>query len=384
MKIAVYTCSISCHAGGLLDAVRDLYLSPTFRNMDIKVYSYKDDTTQLDILAWKNIPIRLFVSSPFFYSIQARNAILQSKADILHVHGLWRYPHAFIDTWQRHTGLPAVVTIHGMLDPYIIEQQGRMKQYLGKLLFADRGFNAVTCFHALSMKELEDIRAYGLKQPIAVIPNCINLPDESTHYSKSDTKKHLLYLGRLHKKKGVDLLLEAIASMKSEYPEILKDWLIDIVGWDHEGFLKYLLNLVSKYQLEQLITFHGGLFGNDKQCMYATADAYILPTHSEGMPMTVLEAWSYRLPVVMTPYCNIPEGFEHHAAIRIDNTIPSVKNGLLKLFSMTNKERMQIGLNGRQLVEKHFNWDVSAEKMKRLYEWILYKREKPEFVYTNE
>jgi poly(glycerol-phosphate) alpha-glucosyltransferase len=202
MRIAVYTCSVSRSAGGLLDAVRDLYLSPVFQDTYIKIYSYKDDATQLDLPSWKNIPVQLFASKPFFYSRQARNTILQSNADILHVHGLWRYPHAFIDTWKIHTGLPVIATIHGMLDPYIIERQGKIKQYLGKLLFANKGFNAVTCFHALSMKELEDIRTYGLKQPIAVIPNCINLPDDSISYTRSDVKKHLLYLGRLHQKKG--------------------------------------------------------------------------------------------------------------------------------------------------------------------------------------
>jgi poly(glycerol-phosphate) alpha-glucosyltransferase len=381
MKVSVYTCSISRRAGGLLDTVRDLYLSPIFQDVDIKVYSYKDEYTQLDLPSWKNIPVQLFAGKPFFYSRQARYTVLQSNADILHVHGLWRYPHAFSDTWKRHTGRPAVITIQGMLEPYIIEQQGKIKQYLGKLLFANRGFDAATCFHALSMKEVEDIRAYGLKQPVAVIPNCINLPDKSIAYTKQDTKKHLLYLGRLHRKKGIDLLLEAVASVKMEYPDILKEWVIDIVGWDHEGFLKILRNLVSKYQLEQLVTLHGGLFGNDRQRMYANADAYILPSHSEGMPMTVLEAWSYCLPVVMTPYCNLPEGFKYNAAIQIDNTVTSVKKGLLKLFNMTNEERMQIGRNGYQLVEKQFVWDVSAEKMKRLYEWMYYKGEMPEFVY---
>jgi poly(glycerol-phosphate) alpha-glucosyltransferase len=381
MKISVYTCSISRCAGGLLDAMRDLYLSSVFQDIDIQIYSYEDESTQSDLPNWRKMPVQLFTSKPFCYSRQARNAILQSEADILHVHGVWRYPHAFMATWKRHTGLPVIVTLHGMLDPYIIEQQGKIKQYFGKLLFADRGFYAVTCFHALSMKEMEDIRAYGLKQPVAIIPNCINLPDESNVYIKPDAKKHLLYLGRLHQKKGVDLLLEAIASVKNEYPELLKDWIIDIVGWDHEGFLKILQKIVFKYQLEQLVTFHGGLFGDDKQRMYANANGYILPSHSEGMPMTVLEAWSHRLPVLMTSYCNLPEGFEQQAAIKIENTIQSVKKGLLHLFSMTDKERFQMGINGRQLVEKQFVWNVSAEKMKRLYEWVLYKKEKPEFLY---
>jgi poly(glycerol-phosphate) alpha-glucosyltransferase len=284
-------------------------------------------------------------------------------------------------TWKQKTGLPVIATPHGMLDPYIIKQQGKIKHQLGKFLFAQKGLNAVTCFHALCTNEMEDIRSYGLKQPIAIIPNGINLPNDTIVYIKTDAKKHLLYLGRLHQKKGIDLLLEALAIVKTEYPDLLQKWIIDVVGWDHEGFKKKLQKIVEKYQLQQIVTFYGGLFDDDKKRMYANADAYILPSHGEGLPMTVLEAWSYRLPVIMTPQCNIPEGFENNAAIKIETTVSSVKTGLLQLFSMTDREREQTGLRGRKLVEEHFTWDASSKKMMQLYKWILKQEEKPDFVY---
>ena len=82
---------------------------------------------------------------------------------------------------------------------------------------------------------MEDIRAYGLKQPIAIIPNGINLPKTTKKYVKPDSNYHLLYLGRLHPKKGIDILLQAIATLKKENPNIFNNWIIDIVGWDHEN-----------------------------------------------------------------------------------------------------------------------------------------------------
>jgi poly(glycerol-phosphate) alpha-glucosyltransferase len=381
--VSVYTASISRRAGGLFEAMRGLYVNPAFRdnNINIRLYAYKDEATEQDLPAWEDLPIHLFRSQPFLYSVQARNAILQSETDILHVHGLWRYPHAFMDTWKKRTGKPVIVTPHGMLDPYIIQQQGKIKQCLGKALFARRAFNAAGCYHALCKQELEDIRAYGLTQPIAIIPNGINLPNEMPKYSRTDAKKHLLYLGRLHQKKGLDLLLEAFAAIKMEKPEIIKDWIVDIVGWDHEGFLRKLQQIVQKHQLEKHIVFHGGVFGKDKERMYATSDAYILPSHGEGLPMTVLEAWAYRLPVVMTPFCNLPEGFEHEAAIRINDNIPSIKEGLMQLCTMTDEERIRMGIRGYQLAAQEFTWNASAEKMKQLYQWILEEGEKPEFVY---
>ena len=159
------------------------------------------------------------------------------------------------------------------------------------------------------------------------------------------------------------MLLTAIIRIKTEKPNLLADWHIDIVGWNHENCQAELERIVHEGHLEEQVTFHGGLFGDDKLRMYATSDAYILPSHGEGLPMTILEAWSWKLPVVMTSKCNIPEGFEANAALRIDDTIESVKQGLIKLLSMNPEQRKNIGVNGYQLVKEKFTWDASAKKM---------------------
>ena len=133
--------------------------------------------------------------------------------------------------------------------------------------------------------------------------------------------------------------------------------------------------------LKEIVIFHGGLFGEDKIKMYANADAYILPSHGEGLPMTILEAWSWKLPVVMTPQCNIPEGFEANAAIRIEDNVSSIKQGLQTLFNMSDEERISMGNRGYKLVSENFTWDASAQKMIMLYKWLTNQGEKPDFVY---
>ncbi|MDR3129619.1 MAG: glycosyltransferase [Tannerellaceae bacterium] len=382
MKITVYTYSVSRYAGGLLGSMNGLYMDPVFRNTDIGIYAYKDAGIPVDLNKWVDLPVYIYSRHNIFgYSKQVREAVLGSQGNILHVHGLWRYPHAFIHTWRKKTGKPSVVSPHGMLAPYIIKRQGYIKQLIGKLLFADKSFHTVTCYHALCMKELEDIRAYGLTAPIAIIPNAIHLPILPVNSMQIDEKKHLLYLGRLHHKKGIDILITAIALINLEYPELLKEWIVDIVGWGSDRYLKKLRLIVEKYQLQEIIIFHGGLFDEEKRQIYSRADAYILASRGEGLPMTVLEAWSYSLPVIMTPYCNIPEGFETKSAIQVDNTVTSVKEGILQLFNMSDEARITMGKNGRRLVEEQFTWEVSAQKMLRLYDWLLNGGEKPEFVY---
>ena len=94
--------------------------------------------------------------------------------------------------------------------------------------------------------------------------------------------------------------------------------------------------------------------------------------------MSVLEAWSYRLPVLMTDECNLPEGFAAEAAIRIGTDTESIAEGLRELFSLPTTDNGQpttslssLGRNGRALVERRFNWKKVASEMKQVYEWLL-------------
>ena len=381
MNILIFTYSVTRSAGGVFDAVRDLFTNSVFSNQCLKILSYCDKYCDEDISKWNGLPIQLFDAGFLLHSSKARHALLNSDADILHMEALWRCPQLWMADWKkRYPNKPVVCSPHGMLDPYIIQSQGQFKRIVSRLFF-HKGLEAVDCYHALCQKELEDIRAYGLKQPVAIIPNGVNMPNMTKRFERKDNKKHLLYLGRLHKKKGVDMLLTAIMQLKAEKPDLLADWHIDLVGWDHENCKADLERIVREGHLEKEVTFHGGLFGDDKLQMYATSDAYTLPSHGEGLPMTVLEAWSWKLPVVMTAKCNIPEGFGANAAICIDDNVESVKQGLTNLFSLNVEQRTDIGMNGYQLVKDKFTWDASANKMIQLYDWLLGNASKPSFVF---
>lgn len=380
MKVLVFTYSISRVAGGVFSAVRDLFTNERFKSIKLKIFAFKDRNSQEDMPSWQGLPIQLFKPRWFLFSRRAKINVLREDADILHMEGLWRYPQLFMSAWKQKTNKPVICSPHGMLDPYIISSQGKFKRMIARLFF-QKSLDSVTCYHALCEKEMKDIRAYGAQQPIAIIPNGINIPVRHINSKKEDGKKHLLYLGRLHQKKGIDLLVKALADIKHQTPELLDKWEVDIVGWDDEGFQDKLEKLVHQNQLENIITFHGSLFGEKKERMYASSDAFILPSHGEGLPMTVLEAWSWKLPVIMTPKCNIPEGFQADAALYIEDNRQSVVEGLVRLFHMTEAEREEMGERGYQLVEKDFTWDASAEKMIALYQWILGKMEKPDFVY---
>lgn len=380
MKIIVTMNAITRKNGGVFNAVSSLLTNKALKSVDMEVVSYYDEYVKEDLAQWKNLKLRLFKASPFLYSRYIKSAVLSSDADILHAEGLWRYPHLLMEQWKNKLKRPIICSPHGMLDPYIIKEQGKLKRIISNMFF-QKSLDAVTCYHALCQKELEDIRLYGIRQPVAIIPNGIDLPSEDVHFEKQDNFRHLLYLGRIHKKKGIDLLIKAIGEIKQEYPELLNNWIIDIVGWDHENTRISLETLVKQYDICNTVKFHGGLYDKDKARMYATCDAYILPSHGEGLPMTVLEAWSWKKPVIITPQCNLPEGYEKKAAIKIDDNDMSVKKGLLRLINMDKEELREMGLNGYKLVKEQFTWDIAARKMLELYKYIREKGEKPSFVY---
>lgn len=382
MKISVYTYSVTRSAGGVLDAVRDLFMNKVFEKQELTFFSYMDEFVEMDLPQWEDLDVKLFTPGLFLYSDKLNKAILNFDTDVLHMQALWRYPHVFMAKWKSIRSEPIVCSPHGMLDSWILEKQGVIKRQIAKLFF-QKGLMAVDCFHALCQKEYNDIKKYGLSQPIAIIPNGVNLPapEDYQKFKNSDNKRHLLYLGRLHPKKGVDLLIESIADIKRRNCQLLEGWVVDIVGWDHENTKVKLDKIVKDNGLEEYVIFHGGLFGDNKASMYANADAYILPSHGEGLPMTILEAWSWNVPVVMTEKCNIPEGFNANAAIHIDDTVSSTTQGIELLLNMSDSERSIMGRNGYQLVVDEFTWDRSAKKMLELYKWLTKRGSKPDFVY---
>jgi glycosyltransferase involved in cell wall biosynthesis len=188
----------------------------------------------------------------------------------------------------------------------------------------------------------------------------------------------LLFLGRIHPKKGLSNLIAALHLSRSN--RRLEEWHLVVAGWDDGGHLTALKRQVDDHALSNRVHFVGPQFGECKSATLSAADAFILPSFSEGLPMAVLEAWAYGKAVLMTDACNLPEGFASSAAIKLD-TDPSVLAEQLCAFSeLSSSDIIEMGGNGRRLAEASFSWAAVAGKMKRLYEWSIAGGTAPEFV----
>jgi poly(glycerol-phosphate) alpha-glucosyltransferase len=386
MKIAFITPSVSRSAGGIFEIELALARSLHDKGHIIKVYGQLDENTVNDLPRWEPMNINVFTSigpHSFRFSPSLQKAVLNSNCDVAHLHVIWMYTSLVINKWHK-TGRPYIVTINGMLEPWALKNANWKKQ-VAKFLYEDRCLTNAACIHANTYKEYIDIRKFGLKKPVCIIPNGVDLPGNNISiktpawFHKVNNRKVLLYLGRLHPKKGLDNLILAWAQIANQ----TKHWCLVIAGWGEKEYVQRLESKSEELKQEENIIYAGAQFGQEKNNTFAHADAFILPSFSEGLPMAILEAWSYKLPVLSTVACNIPEGYNEHAAIEIDSSPSGIVKGLNQLFCFSHEERIQMGKNGFDLINKKFTWDKVANQMTAVYKWVLQGGKIPETIILN-
>ena len=382
MKVGFLVGSVSREAGGLFQSVRGLAKAVTCTNASTSVFGISDTKSAVDSMEWRPLSVQTFQPQwrAWGYSKQLLPALHHADLDVLSTHGLWKYCSLASHYWHRKARRPYVVHPHGMLEPWAL-QNSRSKKRIAAVLYEDRHLRGAACLRALCEAEAQSIRAYGLRNPICVIPNGVDLPDEDRNsgFRAQDSelmrvtegKKVLLYLGRLHPKKNVANLIRAWKRTADSDSSALKNWVLAIVGWDQTGYEGELKKLSSDCGLTGGVRFLGPLFGVEKNAVYRACDAFVLPSLSEGLPMTVLEAWAYAKPVLMTPECNLPEGFAVQAAIEIGKSDEEISAGLKRLAEMSDEDRRVTGDRGRTLVATKFSWPQIGRQMRAVYDWVV-------------
>ena len=375
-----------------MDCVRSLSrFLENEHDIHVDVISVEDEFAAEDRASWGALSVHLVASkhAAFRYAPGISRQLSSLTPDLVHTHGIWTYLSIAATRWSKSNGgvtpRPYVVSTHGMLDPWTLHNS-RWKKIIAGFAFERRHLENATCIHAINRAEAAAIRAFGLKNPICVIPNGVEVrasnvanrtPPWTAHILGD--RKILLYLGRLHPKKGLSILLRGWKdAFKHE-----KDWILVVAGWDQGGHLRELEQLTRELKISDSVHFTGPVFGEARDTAYQNADAFILPSLSEGQPLVVLEAWSYARPVIMTQECNLPEGFEKRAAIRMNATVEGAAEALGKLFALEKSALEEMGRRGRDLVIDNFSWSQIASQMFAVYEWLLGRSAPPNCVLFN-
>jgi glycosyltransferase involved in cell wall biosynthesis len=391
VKVSFLTPSVSRQAGGLFDAVRRVAQELCRIGDSVIVYSIRDSHSALDVTSWAPVDVRLFEGkgpAAVGFSPDLRRAVMASESDVFVTHGLWRYSSRVVSRWSSDRRKPYVVNPHGMLDPWAIANS-RWKKRIAGVLYENRHLREASCIRALCAAEAEAIRAYGLRNPICIIPNGVDLPTNSLSekqpapWARVEALKGykvLFSIGRLHPKKNLAALLHAWRFLKNEEAQRCSEWKLVIAGWDELGYSDELQRLAVELAIDADVYFAGPLYGPEKAAAYRNADAFILPSLSEGLPMAALEAHAYELPALLTHECNLLESFAAGAAIKIGTDAEGIASSLLRLFAMTDEERAKMGAQGRELVERQFNWPAVAREMHEVIAWAVGGGERPQSV----
>ncbi len=300
-----------------------------------------------------------------------------SGAAVMHNHSLWMLPNVYPAWATRGTSCRLVTSPRGTLSPWALQWSAWRKRLMW-LLAQGRAVRASHCFHATAESEYRDIRAAGLRGPVAVIPNGIDILPEPASLPDADERKRLLFIGRLHPVKGLDILLQAWQQLEPRFP----DWDLRIVGMDEDGYLARLQQLADELGLRR-VHFPGPAFGSEKTKEFQQARLFVLPTHSENFGVAVAEALAHGLPAVVTKGAPWADLETRGCGWWIEQGVDSLAECLRSALALTPEQLRDRGRRGRQWMEREFSWERIGRRMLETYRWLLGGGSPPEWVHTD-
>jgi glycosyltransferase involved in cell wall biosynthesis len=328
--------------------------------------SYKHDAFPLD---FGSVPILKRMRLSRALKMALRQA--SRTTTIIHAHGLWLMANVYPAAVAKRTGTPLILSPRGMLGGAALSFSARKKRIFWAL-WQRAAVSAATCIHATSTQEYEDIRTFGLKMPVAIIPNGIDLPHALPRRSFDNRARTVLYLGRLHPKKGLDRLIDAWELVKDQHPE----WNLEIAGPIDSEYAKWIKKRVEA-NLASRARLIGPVYGRDKAEAYLRADLFVLPTLNENFAITVAEALAHGTPVISSKGAPWGELSDHDCGWWIDCHAESLAATLHQAMSLDRRRLAAMGEAGRAWMARDFAWDVVGASMQSVYRWLSGAGERP-------
>lgn len=314
-RIGLLTPSVSRLGGGVFEAVINQAELIRRCGGKVEIFGLSDLHSSADHSRFAPSPVHLasvFGPRQLGYSYQLLSQLFAADLDLLHLHGIWMYPSRAGMLWAKRTGRPYVISPHGMLDRWIVAR-GRSKKAIARIGYERANWRTASLLHGLTDREAQDIARESGRTDSVVIANA---GPSSGPAPQSLRAPRFVYLGRIHPKKNLEALVAAWKLLAGRMAEASAELII--AGWGEDEHVAQLKAALA--DAPSSIRFVGPLYGEDKAKLLAEARFLILPSHSEGLPMVILEAWAAGTPTLMTSECNLPEGFAVGAALECGYT----------------------------------------------------------------
>jgi glycosyltransferase involved in cell wall biosynthesis len=374
MKILHVIAAVHRQGGGTSEVVPRICLAQKNAGYEVSLMALKtsdiSSQTELAIRSGVDVAfvdgmvrcpvIRSIGYAPKFYGM-VEEAI--SRSDIVQLHGLWMYPVWAAAKAARKLKKPYVVMPHGFLAPERLKIS-RLKKLLAAKLFDHKMLSCAKAIIATSEREAQDIRAFGIDNPICIIPLGLDAAafDASSRVVKGK-KKTLLYFSRFTPIKGLDMLAEAWSMLWPLFP----DWKLRMVGPDDRGYVRKVKQMFSAKCDAGSYVIEGPVFDEEKLNVLKSADVFVLPTRSENWSLAVAEAMASGLPVVCTKGAPWSCLNEINAGVWVDVSVDGIYKGLAKIMSASDEDRIIMGTRGRKWVTENLDWKIIATKFVTQY-----------------
>lgn len=354
MKVIHYIAGIDKTSGGTTEYMRllsaalkkdvELIIATGISANPIEIEGVKINFFNTSLLNW----IQMEKEFAVFLKVE--------KPNLVHINGIWSPQNWSFQKKAQMLGIKIIISPHGMLEPWILANNPWKKQ-LALFLYQKKAIERADYLHATALMEAKNIRALGFTNPVRVIPNGIDLSEVreiKTHYG---TRK-MVFLSRIHPKKGIELLLEAWRNSDTN------SWSLEIAG---NGDEKYIENLSESAKDLKNVQFVRAIFGEDKWHFLRSADVLILPTYSENFGIVVAEALAVGTPVITTKGTPWQDLETYNCGWWIDLSVLNLKLTLSTVFNTPRTILEKMGKNGENLVREKYDIKTIGKNMVQLY-----------------
>lgn len=343
-------------SGGLRTVVKDLHTKLKNEGVSsIILTTRKENDDDVIIVEGENIPWRF--SKDLNSNLNTLQA--QKNIDILHIHGVWMYPQYAAAKFAYNNNIPFLISCHGMYEPWLW-LNGSFKKKVYFKYVVQKIFSKAKYLHAITWSESEELKKLFPNTNVIEIPNLID--PSSTKIDFPDfIEKYILYLGRIDKKKGIDILINAFANLNNS------KFKLKIAGAFND-YQRELEELVKSLKLEDKVDFVGLVTGTDKELLFKNAFVFVAPSHSEVVGMVNLESAVFGTPVITTIQTGLKKEWSDNGGILVNPNVNEVEKALKVSLDWSDEERNKNGKKLNDFVIKEYSWEY------RFKDWlILYK-----------
>ncbi len=304
---------------------------------------------------------------------KVRQLITEKKVSLVHDNGVWQPINIYVTIATKQAKVPLVVSPRGMLEPWAIQNKWLQKKVMW-FVYQKYLLEKADVLHATSFSEAQNLRSLGLTQPIAVLPNAVDFP-EGVDANASDVgntpKRTLLFMSRIHPKKGLLTLVEAAKHVD------LTNWNVLIVGPDENDHISEVKAAVQQAGLQEVFSFMSAVEDGEKWTIYQQADLFVLPSFSENFGIVVAEALVAGVPVITTKGCPWEDLDTYNCGWWIDIGVEPLIAALRTAMTLDQDKLDQMGQNGIRLIAEKYGWSSVADQMASVYRWMLKQGPQP-------